>query len=104
MEDGAGTPGHADIPSLEHLERDDRRVGQVSQFVSEEAEALASARGFFINPGLISFARVLSDRARDSFVQAAVQHPEVVGADGRVQFHGELGDRLTDVAIAVHDL
>jgi hypothetical protein len=56
--------------------------------VREEPEALASARWFSINRGLISFARVLRDRARDRFVEAAVQRPEVIGADGRVQFHG----------------
>jgi hypothetical protein len=104
MEDGAGTPGHADVSGLEDLERDDRGVSQISQFVREEPEALVGARRFSIHRGLMSFARELRNRARDGLVETAVQHPKVVGADGRVQFHGQFGDRLTDVAIVVHDL
>jgi hypothetical protein len=79
-------------------------VGQISQFVREEPEALVGARRFSIHRRLMSFARELRDRARDGLVETAVQHPKVVGADGRVQFNGQFGDRLTDVAIVVHDL
>ena len=49
MEHGAGAPCDADIPGLEHLERDDRGVDQVPQFVSQEPEALAPACGLSID-------------------------------------------------------
>jgi hypothetical protein len=51
-----------------------------------------------------SFARILGDRTRDGIVKASVQHAKIIGADGRVDRQGQLGDRLTDVAIIVHDL
>jgi hypothetical protein len=104
MEDGAGTPCHADVSGLEDFERDDRSVGQISQFVREEPEALVCARRFSIHRGLMSFACELRHRARDGLVETAVQHPKVICADGCVQFHRHFGDRLTDVAIVVHDL
>ena len=104
MEHGPGAPCDSNIPRLENLERDDRGVDQVPQFMSQEPEALAPARGFSIEGGLISFAPVLGDRARDGVVKASVQRAKVVRADGRVHFHRQLGDRLTDVAIVVHDL
>ena len=55
----------AHIPYLEHLERDDRGVDQVAQFMREEPEALALACRLSVEGGLISFARVLGDRTRD---------------------------------------
>ena len=42
MEHGAGAPRDANIPGLEHLERHERGVDQVPQFMGEEPEALAS--------------------------------------------------------------
>ena len=104
MEHGPGAPCDADVPRLEHLEREDRGVDQVPQFVSQEPEALAPARGLSVEGGLISFAPVLGDGARDGVVQASVQRAKIICADGRVHFHGQLGDGLTDVAIVVHDL
>ena len=44
----AGAPCDSNIPRLENLEREDRGVGQVSQFMSQEPEALACASGFSI--------------------------------------------------------
>ena len=49
IEHGAGAAGDADVSGLEHVERDDRRVGQISQFVREEPEALAVARRLSID-------------------------------------------------------
>ena len=72
--------------------------------MSEEPEALAPARGFSIEGGLILFTPVFGDRARDGIVKASVQRAKVIRADGRVHFHCQLGDGLTDVAIVVHDL
>ena len=53
---------------------------------------------------LIPFAPVLGDRARDGVVKTSVQETKILRADGRVRFHGQLGDRLADVAVIVHDL
>ena len=86
MEHRPGAPGDADVPCLEHLERDDRGVDQVPQFMREEPEPLAPARGLTIECGLVAFAPVLGDRAGDGIVKAAVQHAKVVRADGRVRF------------------
>ena len=104
MEHVPRAPANANISCLENLERDDRGVVQVPQFMREELEGLAPACRFAAGAGLLSFARVLGDRTRDGIVKALVQHAKVVGADGRVEFHGQLGDRLTDVAVIVHDL
>src|SRR4029453_17854584 len=56
MEHPPGPPGASTIPGLYNLARDDRRVDQVSKFMSKEAEAFAPARGLPIEGGLISFA------------------------------------------------
>ena len=86
MEHGPGAPCDANIPRLEHLERDDRGVDQVPHFMSQEPEPLVSSRGLSIEGGLILFAPVFGDGARDGVVKAAVEHAKVVRADGRVQF------------------
>ena len=104
LEHRPGAPCDSHIPRLEHLERDHRGVDQVPQFMSQEPEALAPARGLSIEGELISSAPVLGDGARDGVVKASVQHAKVIRADGRVDFHRQLGDGLTDVAIIVHDL
>src|SRR5687767_3778181 len=72
--------------------------------MGEEPEALASACGLSVDTGLISLTSVLGDCARDGIVKASVQRTKVVRADRRVQFHRQLSDGLTDVAIVVHDL
>ena len=104
MEHGAGAPCHANISRLQNLERHDRGVEQVAQFMSQEPSALAPTRGLSIEGGLILFAPEFSDGARDGVVKASVQRAKVVGADRRVLFHCQLGDGLTHVAIIVHDL
>jgi hypothetical protein len=42
--------------------------------------------------------------ARDGVVQASVQCAEIIRADGGAHLHRQVGDRLTYVTIAVHDL
>ena len=86
MEHGPGAPCDANIPRLEHLERHDRGVEQVPQFMSQEPRALAPARGLSIEGGLILLAPEFGDGARDGVVKASVQRAKVIGADGRVQF------------------
>ncbi len=83
MEHRARAPCDSDIPRLKHLERHDRGVDQVPQFMSEEPETLAPLCGLSLDPGLISFAPVLGDRAGDGVVQTSVQRATVVRADGR---------------------
>src|SRR6185295_1595575 len=93
-----------DIAGLERFEGEDGRVGQVSQFMSEKPETLASASGLSLDAGLDSFAPVLGDRASDGIVEAAIQCPKVRCVDRGVQLHRQLGDRLADIAVAVYDL
>ena len=64
MEHGPGAPADADVPGLEHVEREDRRVDQVPQLVREEPEALAPARRLAIGRELIAIAPVLGHGAR----------------------------------------
>lgn len=72
--------------------------------MNKESEPLAPANGFSVDGGLISFAPVLGDRARDGVIKASVQHTKVIRADRCARFRGQLSDGLTDVAIVVHDL
>ena len=81
-----------------------RGVDQVPQFVREEPEALAPARGLAIGRGLIPLAPVLGHGTRDGVVQAAIERLKVLRADGRLHLDGQFGDGLTDVAVVVHDL
>lgn len=104
MQHGAGASPHANIPRLQHLERHERRVQQVSQFMGEEPEPFGPACGFTIDTRLIALASVLGYRARDRIVQASIQRAKIAGADRCVQFHGEFGNGLTDIAIVVHHL
>ena len=97
-------PGNPDIPRLEDLECEDRGTHQVSQFMSQVPEALALACGLSIEGVLVLFASELGDGARNGFVQAPIQRAKVVRVDRLVDLTGELRDRLTDVAIVVHDL
>ena len=94
----------AHIPGLEHLERHDRGIHQVPQFMSQKSKSLAPAIDLAIQGRLISLASILGDGARDGVVEAAVQHAKIIRRDGRIHFHGELRDRLAHVAIVVHDL
>jgi hypothetical protein len=95
---------HADIPGLQHFKRHERGVHQVPQFMGKAPKALAPACGLSINARLISLTAVLRHRACDGIIEASVQRPKIVGADGNVQFHRQFGDGLADVAIVVHDL
>ena len=64
MEHGTGTPADTNVPRLEHLERQDRCVHQVPEFVREETQALTPAGGLAVNARLCSLAPVLGHRAR----------------------------------------
>ena len=56
MEHGPGAPCDANIPGLEHLERHDRGVDQVPQFMSEEPER-ARSRARPLHRGWTDFVR-----------------------------------------------
>jgi hypothetical protein len=104
MEDTSGASCDANISRLQNLECHDRGVEKVAQFMSQEPRARAPTRRLSIEGRLILFASELGDGARDGLVEASVQCAKVIGADGRVLFHREIGDGLTHVAIVVHDL
>ena len=82
MEHGPRAPCDANVPRLENLERHDRGVDQVPQFMSQQPDPLAPARGLSIEDELISFALILADGARDGVVKATVQRAKVIRADG----------------------
>ena len=104
MQHGSRAASDANISRLEHFERHDRGVEQVPHFMSQEPRALIPARRLSIESGLILFAPEFGDGTRNRVVKAPVERAKVVRADGRVRFHRQLGDGLTDVAIVVHDL
>ena len=104
MEDGSGASCGADIARLQNLERHDRGVEQVAQFMSQEPRALTPTRGLSIEGRLILFASELGDGSRDGVIEPSVQCAKVIGADGRVLFHCQIGEGLTHVAIIVYDL
>src|SRR5690242_43746 len=104
MENRSGAAGDADISRLEDLEREERGMSQVSQFVREIPEPFAGPCGLSIQGGLISSASVLGDGTGDRVIQASVERPKVLGADRRLQLNSEFGDGLTDVTVVVHNL
>src|SRR4029450_7587428 len=101
MEHAPGAPCDSNVPGLENLERDDRSVNQVPQFMGQAPGALAAAHALSIGWELILSTPVLGDGARDGVVKASVQHAKVVRADGRAHFNCQLCDGLTPVAIIV---
>src|ERR1051326_3872606 len=104
MQHRAGGSPQTNISGPEHLERHQRRVQQISHFMSEDSEPFGPPCGFGVNCRLIALASVLGHRAGDRIVQALVQRAKVAGTDGCVEFNGEFGDGLTDIAIVVHHL
>ena len=56
IEHGPGAPADADVSRLEHLERDQRGVEQVPQFMGEKPEALVAACRFLVEIRLILLA------------------------------------------------
>ena len=57
-----------------------------------------------VEGGLIASAAELRDGARNGIVEASVQGAKVIGTDGGILFHGQLGNRLADIAVVVHHL
>jgi hypothetical protein len=104
MEHRPSAAGDADVSGFHDVERDERGIEQVAQFMRKEPEPHVLAIGVAVDGGLIALAPELRDGARDRVIQASVQHPEVIGADGRVRFDGQFRDGLTDVAVVVDDL
>ncbi len=104
LEHAPGAPRDADVSCLDHLERDDRRVDEVPQFVHEETDPLVAKLRRVVEARLLAFARVRRDGARDRLVQTSIQRAEVIRAERRVRFYRQLGNGLTDVAIIVNDL
>lgn len=85
---------------MEDGEGQHRRAQAVAELVREHAEAL----GTLVGDGLVASALVLGDGVGDGVVEAAIQGVKLVCGDGRVGLVGELGDDLTDIAVAVDHL
>ena len=92
IEDAPGAPPDADVSRLEHLERDDRRVHEIPQFMDEEPHPFVVAVRGFVGVRLLAFAFVHGDGARDRLVETSVERAEVFRADRRIRFHGQFGD------------
>ena len=82
-----GAPGDSHLPSLNCPKREHRSLGEVVQF-----------RGLLVSRDAV-FERELCHRPSDGVIEAPVQRVKVVGADGRSQLHGEVGNGLPAVAI-----
>ena len=70
----------------------------------QEPKAFVPASRLAVECGLIASESELGDGTRDRVVEAAVQRPEVVRADGSVQLHRQAGYCLTDIAIILDHL
>ena len=104
MQDGPRASSDANISCLEHRERNDRGVQQVSHFMSQEPRALIPSRRLSIQRGLILFAAELRDGIGDRLINAPIKHATVIRSDGRLPFQREFDNGLTNVAIVMHDL
>jgi hypothetical protein len=104
MEYGARAAGDAHVPGSENLERQDRRVEQVSQLVCEEFQSVGAPSRCDIHGGLIPLTSIFADRPGNRIVEASVEDTEIRTADHGAHFRRQLGDRLADVTIVVHDL
>jgi hypothetical protein len=80
------------------------RVDQVSQLVREEAHSVSAIRRWHTDGGPIPLKTVFGHRSGNRVVEAPVEHAEIRGAERRVSLNRQLGDRLTDITIVVHDL
>jgi hypothetical protein len=72
--------------------------------MGQESEALVPAHALSIERGLILSTPVLGDSARDGVVKTSVQRAKIIRPDGRAHFYRHLGDRLTHIALLMHDL
>jgi len=104
LQHAGGGPAESDISRLERLERLHRGLGHVSRLMRQKPETLASAGGLALEGRLVSPGPILSQRPGNGLVQAQVQRTKIIRADGGVQFDGQAGHGLTDVAIVLHDL
>lgn len=91
------------IPVLRTSNATDAVPHEITDLVSEEADAFVSSGGLRVDEGLVVTA-VLRHGARNRIVQTTAQRAEILDADRRVGVQGELGDRLAHLTIAVHDL
>jgi hypothetical protein len=104
VQDRPGASSDANVPGLDHVEGDQRRMKQVPQFMRKESEPLIRASACVVEGGLVPFAPVSGDRARDRGVKTAVEHPKVIRTDRHAPFRSQLRDRLTEVAVVMHYL
>src|SRR5204863_8214179 len=100
----AGTAPDADATGANGIEREHGAGEQGTQLVSERAQVLVGATGALDQDVELALARVLGDGLGDRVVETAVERTELLGAERRVAFDRELGDRLTDIAVVVNYL
>jgi hypothetical protein len=72
--------------------------------VCEEFQSVGAPLRCDIDSGLIPLTSVFGDRTGNRIVEASVEYTEVRTADRGAHFRRQLGDRLADVTIVVHDL
>jgi hypothetical protein len=80
-EHGARAPVDANRRRFQDCKGRKRRMGQIPQLVSQEAEAFGCARSSLVDERTLSLPRVLRDGAGDRIVEALVERAKVLGRD-----------------------
>ena len=99
-EHGPGAAVDGDGSPLQRVEREERGVEDVADFVSQ----LSGSLDFFGRSRFGGDARVLRHGFRDRRVEAAIQRVEFFGRDRKVLFDGDFRDGLADITVIVDDL
>jgi hypothetical protein len=76
----------------------------ISQLVREEADPLVQHRVHPVRFGGLLLIAEFGDGYGDGVIQAAIQRAELVDLDRGGHFERQVGDRLAEVAVVVHDL
>ena len=99
-EHGPGAAVDGDGSPFQRMEREERGVEDVADFVSQ----LSGSLDFFCRSRFGGDARVLRHGFRDRGVEAAIQRMEFFGRDRQVLLDGDFRDGLADIAVVVDDL
>src|SRR5690606_31855145 len=88
---------------LDQRKRERRGAQKIAQLMREESQPLVQCVGLQVRYDEIVLVAELGDRRGDGVVQAPVERPELVDADGSAAFERQVGDGLAKIAIVVDD-